>query len=388
LLWDHGTEPGALTASRQGIGKPFFEHEDLYRAVVENIADGIAITAKTERVFVNRAFLTIHGLRDASEVVGHPLDQFVIPEERDAMRQRTLARQQGKPRKDIVEYRIARPDGKTRTVQASVVTTAYKGEPAVLAVLRDVTEMKLAEMKIMQLNEELEQKLADLKNANDELESFNAAVSHDLRTPLMAIAGFSERVAKRYGEGLDEKFREQMGMIRASAAKMERLIEDLLAYSRLGKLALQRAPIEMNALVESVVTELRAVYPEGKVNISSLAPCLGDEGMIREVLDNLLGNAFKFSSRAEERIIGIGCLERAEENVYYVRDNGAGFDMCHKDRLFQPFQRLHREEEFKGTGMGLAIVRKIVGLHAGSVWAEGEPHRGATFYFALPKPGN
>jgi len=132
--------------------------------------------------------------------------------------------------------------------QASVVTTAYNGERAVLAVLRDVTEMKRAEIKIMRLNEELEQKLLDLKNANDELESFNAVVSHDLRTPLMAITGFSERVAKKYGEGLDDKFREQMGMIRASAAKMERLIEDLLAYSRLGKRALQQAPIKMNGL--------------------------------------------------------------------------------------------------------------------------------------------
>src|SRR5271169_2824949 len=141
----------ALNASREEVERRLLENERLYRAVVESVADGIAITVKTERVFVNRAFLAIHGLRDASEVVGHPLDQFVFPEDQKAVRERVLARQRGESLDDIVEYRIRRPDGEIRTVQASVVTTTYEGKPATLAVLRDITAIKQAEMEIIRL---------------------------------------------------------------------------------------------------------------------------------------------------------------------------------------------------------------------------------------------
>ena len=374
-----------LNASREEVERALLEHEKLYRAVVESVADGIAITMRTERVFVNQAFLAIHGLRDASEVVGHPTDQFVFPEDRQAVRERVLARQRGEPLDELVEYRIRRPDGEIRTVQASVVTIAYKGEPAVLAVLRDVTAIKHAETEIMRLNGELTQHVFDLKNANDELEAFNSTVSHDLRTPLMVIRGFAGRVTKKYSPGLDEKFVDQMGIIEASALKMEQLIDDLLAYSKLGKQALQRAPVHMDELAQSLVQELRTIYPGGEVTISALAPCVGDEGMLREVFTNLLSNAFKFSGRRARRVIEVGCVEQIKENVYFVRDNGAGFDMRQKDKLFGVFQRLHSQEEFGGNGMGLAIVKRIVSLHGGAVWAEGAPDEGATFYVTLPR---
>ncbi|MGD0488653.1 MAG: ATP-binding protein [Syntrophorhabdales bacterium] len=374
-----------LNASREEVERALLEHEKLYRAVVESVADGIAITMRTERVFVNQAFLAIHGLRDASEVVGHPTDQFVFPEDRQAVRERVLARQRGEPLDELVEYRIRRPDGEIRTVQASVVTIAYKGEPAVLAVLRDITAIKHAETEIMRLNGELTQHVFDLKNANDELEAFNSTVSHDLRTPLMVIRGFAGRVTKKYSPGLDEKFVDQMGIIEASALKMEQLIDDLLAYSKLGKQALQRAPVHMDELAQSLVQELRTIYPGGEVTISALAPCVGDEGMLREVFTNLLSNAFKFSGRRARRVIEVGCVEQTKENVYFVRDNGAGFDMRQKDKLFGVFQRLHSQEEFGGNGMGLAIVKRIVSLHGGAVWAEGAPDEGATFYVTLPR---
>jgi PAS domain S-box-containing protein len=361
------------------------ENEGLYRAVVENVADGIAITVKTERVYVNPAYLTIHGLRDASEAVGHPLDRFVVPEDRQSVTERVLARQKGEFQDDIVEYRIQRPDGETRTVQASVVATVYKGEAAAMSVIRDITAIKNAEMEIMRLNRELRQKVLDLRNANDELEAFNSTVSHDLRTPLMVIRGFSERITKKYGHDQDEAFMDHMGIIQASALKMEQLIDDLLAYSRLGKQALKRLPVDMNQLVRSVVEELRRIYPDGDIAVTSLAPCLGDEHMIRQVFSNLLSNALKFSAKKPERVVEVGCIEQTKENIYFVRDNGAGFDMRHKDRLFNVFQRLHTQEEFSGTGMGLAIVKRIVSLHGGTVWAEGKPGEGATFYVTLPR---
>lgn len=242
-----------------------------------------------------------------------------------------------------------------------------------------------AEMEIMRLNGELQQRVLDLRNANDELEAFNSMVSHDLRSPLMVIRWSSETITKEYSKALDEEFLDQMGMIQASALKMEQLIDDLLAYSRLGKQALQRAPVPMNELVASIEKELRTIYPGGEVTISPLAPCVGDEHMVRQVFTNLLSNALKFSSHRTERMIEIGCIEQTSENAYFVKDNGAGFDMQHKDKLFNVFQRLHSQEEFGGTGMGLAIVKRIVSLHGGTVWAEGKPDGGATFYVTLPR---
>ena len=236
----------------------------------------------------------------------------------------------------------------------------------------------------MRLNGELSKRVLDLRNANDELEAFNSTVSHDLRTPLMVIRGFSERILKKYKGPLDDNFARQMGIIQESALKMEQLITHLLAYSRLGKQALQRSVVPMNELIESIIEELRNIYPGGKISISPLAPCVGDGRMIRQVFTNLLSNALKFSRRKTKRMIEIGCVEKEGENVYFVKDNGAGFDMGQKDKLFNVFQRLHSEEEFEGTGMGLAIVKRIVSLHGGTVWAEGEPDAGATFYVTLP----
>jgi signal transduction histidine kinase len=242
-----------------------------------------------------------------------------------------------------------------------------------------------AEMEIVRLNRELQQKILDLRNANDELEAFNSTVSHDLRNPLMVIRGFSERITKKYAEVLDEKFSEQMEIIKKSALKMEQLIDDLLAYSRLGKQALYHAPVSMNELIESVLDELRMIYPDGEVTIKNLTPCMGDERMLRQVFINLLSNAFKFSSHRAKRVIEIGCVEQTSENLYFVKDNGAGFDMNNKDKLFTVFQRLHSQEDFSGTGMGLAIVKRIVSLHGGMVGAEGKPDVGATFTVTLPK---
>lgn len=242
-----------------------------------------------------------------------------------------------------------------------------------------------AEMEIMRLNRELQQKILDLRNANDELEAFNATVSHDLRNPLMVIRGLSERILKKYRDTLDEKFSNQMEIIQTSALKMEQLIDDLLAYARLGKQALLHTLVIMNELLESILGELRPIYPGGEVTINTLAPCMGDERMLRQVFTNLLSNALKFSSHRNKGIIEIGCVEQTTENLYFVKDNGAGFDMEHQDKLFNVFQRLHSQEEFGGTGMGLAIVKRIVSLHGGTVGAEGKPDVGATFYVTLPR---
>lgn len=237
----------------------------------------------------------------------------------------------------------------------------------------------------MRLNSEFSKKVLDLRNANDELEAFNSTVSHDLRNPLLVIRGFSERILEKYRDKFDEKFSNQMGTIQKSALKMEQLIDDLLAFSRLGKQAMQHAPVFMDDLIKSVIEELRIIYPEGKVLVNALASCFGDERMLRQVFINLFSNAFKFSSNRAKRVIEIGCVEQANENIYFVKDNGAGLDMQYKDRFFNVFQRLHSLEEFGRTGMGLAIVKRIISLHGGTVRAKGKPDAGATFYVTLPR---
>ena len=372
------------TAHEQ-IEKALQESEEIHGAVVESVADGIAITVGTERVFVNRGFLSIHGLQDTSQVVGLPLDQFILSEDRETVNMLVLAMQRGESSKNLVEYRIHRADGAIRTLQASAVTISYKGQPATLAVLRDITPTKEAEKEILRLNRELEQHIMDLRNTNDELETFNSTVSHDLRTPLISIDGFSRKIVEKYSQGFDEKLAEYMSVIRTNTTKMQQLISDLLTYSRVGRQAMSHSLISMQGLVESVVNELRPIYPEGEVIVSPIPESIGDEQMIRQVLTNFLSNAFKFTKYSHSRHIEVRGWAEANENVYSIRDNGAGFEMHYKEKLFNAFQRLHTSEKFEGTGIGLAIVKRIINLHRGRVWADGKPDEGATFYFSMPK---
>lgn len=376
------------TAGRERMEKALRQNEELYKAVVENVADGIAITVGTERVLVNRAFLKIHGLNESSRVIDHPFDQFIVPEDKEAAKERVRARQRGESLEGMAEYRIQKPDGELRTLQASVGMINYMGRPGTLAVLRDITEIKKAETRILELNQELEQHVQGLETANRDLEAFNSMVSHDLRTPLVTIQGFSRRLWERCGENLDEKCRYWLTLIRSGADRMGHLIEDLLAYSRLGREALQFSKISMGKLADNVIQDLKPIYPEGGATVFPLPDAFGDERMVRQLLSNLLSNAFKFSSHGQRPVVEVRGMQRAEENVYSVKDNGIGFDMKEKERMFDPFHRLHTRDEFEGTGVGLAIVKRIALLHGGRVWAEGLPDQGATFYLALPKEGH
>lgn len=377
----------ALDVRRALSERALQQSEELYRAVVENVADAIAITVETERVFVNGAFLRIHGLSDASEVLGHPIDQFIVEEDREEVTKRAVGRQHGLPVKDINEYRIRRPNGEIRTVQAAAVAINYKGQPALLAVLRDVTKQKEAEEKIRKLNSELREHVEDLKATNQELEAFNYTVSHDLRVPLVAIDGFSRRLGRLCEETTDDKCRQYIGIIRTNVERMSRLIDDLLAFSRVGRKEVGRATVEIEPIVRSVIDELTAAYPDRnvRVEIGQLPVASGDATLLEQVFLNLLSNAFKFSRDRDPAVIEIHGTEAPEECVYYVQDNGAGFDMAQAEKLFGVFQRLDGAANFEGTGIGLAIVKRIIDLHRGRVWAEGKPGEGATFYFSLPK---
>jgi signal transduction histidine kinase len=254
--------------------------------------------------------------------------------------------------------------------------------------LSDVTQRRRFEAEIQSLNQELEQRVeqrtSELASANRELEAFSYSVSHDLREPLRAVNGFCRALVEDYGSLLPEQAHHFVEEIRGGALRMGRLIDDLLAFSRLSRQPLQRRPIAVGRLVGECLQELNAAIGKASVEVGELLPCEADAALLKQVFLNLIGNALKYSRLREAPKVQVECL-RGEDGklVYLVRDNGTGFDMKYAHKLFQVFQRLHRAGEFEGTGVGLAIVQRIVSRHGGRVWVEAAPDAGATFYFTL-----
>jgi light-regulated signal transduction histidine kinase (bacteriophytochrome) len=250
-----------------------------------------------------------------------------------------------------------------------------------------ITQARLFE-RVRSHAEELElrvkERTAALEAANKELESFSYSVSHDLRAPLRAVDGYAQMLTEDYGERLDDEGRRLLGVVRTSAGQMGRLIDDLLKFSQVGRRALARSPLDMRALASEVAAELGSAYPKARIELGALPVLEGDRALLRHVWSNLIGNALKYSAQKDAPRVHISGRVEGAENIYTVRDNGAGFDMRYYEKLFNVFQRLHREDEFEGTGVGLAIVQRVVVRHGGRVWGEGVPGEGASFHFALP----
>jgi len=266
-----------------------------------------------------------------------------------------------------------------------------QAEAANQELTKEVKERKRAEEEVNLLNTELERRVVErtgqLDAANKELEAFSYSVSHDLRAPLRAIDGFSKAILDEYSETLDNQARHYLERVRTGIRKMSRLIDDLLNLSRMSRAVLRKESIDLTVLAREIVADLQDREPSRKVavEIADGLCARGDAQLTTIVLVNLLGNAWKYTAKRPEAQIAFGSENQGNEVVFHVRDNGAGFDMAYADKLFAPFQRLHRDSEFEGNGIGLATIQRIVLRHGGRIWAKAAVNEGATFFFTMEK---
>jgi PAS domain S-box-containing protein len=370
------------------------EGEQRYRALFEQARDSIIILelppdgAPIIRD-VNAAALRMHGY-SRDELIGKPVTMLDAEEPLSTLVSERIHRLQT-AEGAIFETRHLRKDGSTFDIEVSLKDFSVSGKHLAIDITRDITERRRAEEKIQKLNSELEQRVwertAQLETAVHELEAFSYSVSHDLRSPLRTIDGFSQLVLEDYGDKLGEEGKELLGRVRGAAQKMSLLIDDMQTLARLARRDMQLEPVDLSGVAWKVVNELRRQDPARIVEfvVAEGVTTRGDGRLLRIVMQNLLANAWKFTRKQSQARIefGVANEEKNGEKVFYIRDNGAGFDMAYIDKLFKPFERLHTESEFAGSGIGLVIVKRIVERHGGKIWAEGAVGKGATFYFKL-----
>jgi len=279
-------------------------------------------------------------------------------------------------------------DTAVRAMQAGALDYIVKPfkMSAILPVLHRALEVRALRLSNRELEQKVHRHARELEEANRDLESFSYSVSHDLRGPLAAVQGLCELYVRDFGYSIPAKALPLLKQALSAAKRMGQLIEDLLALARIGRGSIARQPVSLDELALGVTSDLQAREPDRRVDIriDELGQCEGDPSLIEQVLVNLLSNAFKFTRGRHPGVIEVGCTTKQEGPVYFVRDNGAGFDMQYADRLFTVFQRLHSTAQFEGTGVGLSIVERIIQRHGGRIWAESEVGNGATFYFTIP----
>lgn len=400
------------------------ESEERYRQLLTMTPVGITVYSMGAIQYINLAGARLLGATSVEEVIGKDMDAIMPPERLSETRQRMASYMDRLGDKYQVDTVFKRLDGSLVSVHLIVSSMIYQGKPALQGVFSDISErmkseekiraaqeelqrllaeadrsrlvllsviedQKIAEEKLNQLNMELEQRVADrtaqLQAANRELEAFSYSVSHDLRSPLRGIDGWSQALLEDCGSQLDEKGQQYIARVRSETQRMGELIDDLLRLSRVTRVEMSRASVPLSEIARRVAASLQEEAPQRQVEfiIQPNVGALGDTNLLEIALTNLLSNAFKFTGKTPQARIEFGQQVCDGEEVYYVRDNGAGFDMNFARNLFGAFQRMHKQNEFPGNGVGLATVQRIIHRHGGRVWAEAQKNQGATFYFTL-----
>jgi PAS domain S-box-containing protein len=355
-----------------------------FQAVAEIVTDAVvSADSRGSIIYVNKGGERLFGW-DAQQLAGRPVTVLLPARFHDSARRGLLRYITIEPAEafgNVLELIALHKDGHEFPIELSLARWDDGPGRYFTAIVRDVTERKRRDEELRAIN-------AQLEVTNQELETFSYSVSHDLRAPIRAIDGFSAILEQDYAEKLDSRGRDCLNRVRAAAQRMYTLIDALLTLSRVTREEMRRDVIDLSALARSVATELQRTHPDRKVDFV-IAPGIigvGDGSLVRVALENLIGNSWKFTGRLAKARIEFGAVDSDGSTVYYVRDNGAGFDMAYVDKLFGAFQRLHTAEEFPGTGIGLPTVQRIVRRHGGTVWAEAEINEGATFWFTLAPP--
>lgn len=377
---------------RRQAAEALANERNLLRSIIDHLPDWIYVKGSDHRyLLLNAPAREVHGLANLEEVVGKTVfDLFPLEVAKTIDAEDRSVLETGQP---VVnrERSMLMPNGDRRWyLNNKVPLLGPEGNVAgVIGINVDVTEIRNSAEMIRQLNAELEQRVIErtrqLEVANQELESFAYSVSHDLRAPLRSIDGFSQALLEDYGGRLDDTGKDYLRRARGATQRMADLIDDLLALSRVSRTEMRSDEVDLSGLAKEIVEELRRHEPERKVSVT-VEPGMavrGDPNLLRIALQNLLHNAWKFTVKQRSANIEVGMTERDGKRVFFVRDNGVGFDMAYSGKLFGAFQRLHGDAEFSGTGVGLATVQRIIRRHGGVVWAEAAVERGAMFYFTL-----
>jgi PAS domain S-box-containing protein len=369
------------------------ESEFKFRQTFDVSPVGIVMVGLDTRfIQCNHAFAQSLGY-ETQELVGRWIDDVTLPEDSQIGKAEMAAIMKGEIRKAQVQKRYLRKDGQFIWGEVTISLIRDSNEQALyfLAIIQNITERKQAEEQIRKLNNELEQRVkertAQLEFLNNELQAFSYSVSHDLRAPLRALDGFSAILKTDYQDKLDPQAQSYLNRIQEASHRMGQLIDDLLNLSRITRREIKLDRVDLSQLARQIADELISQFPERQAEFE-ISPDLivrADHGLIKIALENLLHNAFKYSSKKAMALIQVGVLDQPGPvgRIYFVRDNGVGFDMAYADKLFTPFQRLHGPQEFPGTGIGLTIVQRIISRHGGRIWGEAAVNQGATFYFTL-----